>query len=440
MQHKQYDLTNALSWALFASRVIPAGRGASYLTSLARRSRTGRSPYRSKRSAHIPSDQRSLPSRHTRTANHVRPPERPDWVSTLIYPRNLQVQGWRSPVSLSLPAALAFFLLYGVLSVPRLWHADGGVGFLAASIVLALPLVMLSAVDLRQYRLPDALTLPLIVVGLLLGAWSGVSQVCWSALSAGLGFSLLAGIAYVYRRVRGRAGLGLGDAKVLAASGAWLGGKSCRRSCSGQQGSRFSASFLPTGAGISCRAKPPALWPVPGTGNVARVALWTYNANLLAVGSPAQTLRLGDTSWGSAADSLHRLAFRRRRERTDAGSRWSAADRARYPRPARRVHPGGDRISAGRDGDGQIQIAAIAGALDLYALDVGGIRHRRLASPPSFNPVGCRAGVAVPQEIRRAHRPLGPSYRYRFLGGRRLRSLPRPGQAVGGTRGPGCDR
>ena len=30
-------------------------------------------------------------------------------------------------------------------------------------------------------------------------------------------------IASVYRRVRGREGLGLGDAKLLAAAGAWLG-------------------------------------------------------------------------------------------------------------------------------------------------------------------------------------------------------------------------
>jgi leader peptidase (prepilin peptidase)/N-methyltransferase len=32
-----------------------------------------------------------------------------------------------------------------------------------------------------------------------------------------------AGIGWLYRRMRGRHGLGLGDAKLLAAAGAWLG-------------------------------------------------------------------------------------------------------------------------------------------------------------------------------------------------------------------------
>ena len=40
---------------------------------------------------------------------------------------------------------------------------------------------------------------------------------------AAAGYGLLAGLGYVYRRLRGRDGLGLGDAKLLAAAGAWLG-------------------------------------------------------------------------------------------------------------------------------------------------------------------------------------------------------------------------
>src|SRR3546814_16185239 len=38
-----------------------------------------------------------------------------------------------------------------------------------------------------------------------------------------LGFALLAGLGFFYRRWRGRDGLGLGDAKLAAAGGAWLG-------------------------------------------------------------------------------------------------------------------------------------------------------------------------------------------------------------------------
>jgi leader peptidase (prepilin peptidase)/N-methyltransferase len=42
-------------------------------------------------------------------------------------------------------------------------------------------------------------------------------------IGAAAGFAVFAGIAAIYRRLRGREGLGLGDAKLLAALGAWVG-------------------------------------------------------------------------------------------------------------------------------------------------------------------------------------------------------------------------
>ena len=118
---------------------------------------------------------------------------------------------------------LAFLLLYGALSAPLLWQPGAAPAPLAASVALAATLAALSAVDLDRYRLPDALTLPLTALGLGVAWWSGAAPVWWSALSAVLGFAGLASIAYAYRILRGRTGLGLGDAKLLAASGAWLG-------------------------------------------------------------------------------------------------------------------------------------------------------------------------------------------------------------------------
>src|SRR5262245_43511678 len=49
------------------------------------------------------------------------------------------------------------------------------------------------------------------------------AQPWWQVASAALGFALMAGVALIYRKLRGRDGLGLGDAKLLAAAGAWLG-------------------------------------------------------------------------------------------------------------------------------------------------------------------------------------------------------------------------
>jgi leader peptidase (prepilin peptidase)/N-methyltransferase len=120
-------------------------------------------------------------------------------------------------------ATVAFLLLYGLLATPVLWRKEVIPGLIVVSLVLAVALAVLSAIDLNRYQLPDAITLPLVGLGLSVSYGLGMMPLWWSAVSAGLGFALLAGVARIYHHVRGRVGLGLGDAKLLAASGAWLG-------------------------------------------------------------------------------------------------------------------------------------------------------------------------------------------------------------------------
>lgn len=121
------------------------------------------------------------------------------------------------------PAAAAFLALYLVTAGAVRAVGTPTVPPLLPSLLLAVALSLLSAIDLRSYRLPDALTLPLIAAGLVVTALADVRLLWWHALSAVIGFALLAAVAAVYQRVRNRPGLGLGDAKLLAASGAWLG-------------------------------------------------------------------------------------------------------------------------------------------------------------------------------------------------------------------------
>jgi leader peptidase (prepilin peptidase)/N-methyltransferase len=84
-------------------------------------------------------------------------------------------------------------------------------------------LLALGWIDLRCWLLPDALTLPLIIAGLAAAFLFNPDQLTDRALGAALGYLSLMAIAALYRRLRGREGLGGGDAKLLAASGAWLG-------------------------------------------------------------------------------------------------------------------------------------------------------------------------------------------------------------------------
>jgi len=84
-------------------------------------------------------------------------------------------------------------------------------------------LLALGWIDLRSWLLPDVLTLPLIIVGLAVTVALDPDRLTQHAAGAALGYLGLAAIAALYRAARGREGLGGGDAKLLAASGAWLG-------------------------------------------------------------------------------------------------------------------------------------------------------------------------------------------------------------------------
>ncbi|MEO0465751.1 MAG: A24 family peptidase [Pseudomonadota bacterium] len=88
---------------------------------------------------------------------------------------------------------------------------------------LGLGLITLSAIDARDQRLPDFLTLPLLALGLVLAFFSDWQALLLSAAGAVAGYGIIAALAWYWRRTRGIEGIGLGDAKLLAAGGAWCG-------------------------------------------------------------------------------------------------------------------------------------------------------------------------------------------------------------------------
>jgi leader peptidase (prepilin peptidase)/N-methyltransferase len=94
---------------------------------------------------------------------------------------------------------------------------------LPLGLVLGTTLIALACHDLAQFRLPDLLTLPLLLAGLAASLLLPAAEPAEHVIGALLGFAVPAAIGWTYRLWRGRDGLGLGDAKLLAAGGAWLG-------------------------------------------------------------------------------------------------------------------------------------------------------------------------------------------------------------------------
>lgn len=93
----------------------------------------------------------------------------------------------------------------------------------AAAVVLALALAWASAVDIDRFILPDLLTLGLILAGMGFASFLSPAELLDRAIGAVAGYAALGLVALAYRKLRGRDGLGRGDAKLFAAAGAWLG-------------------------------------------------------------------------------------------------------------------------------------------------------------------------------------------------------------------------
>jgi leader peptidase (prepilin peptidase)/N-methyltransferase len=92
---------------------------------------------------------------------------------------------------------------------------------LFASCVYGWGLLLLAAIDWRVQLLPDVVTLPLMVAGLVAAIVLPLDPWRDHAIGAAAGLAVLAIVAWLYRRLRKREGLGLGDAKLSAAIGAW---------------------------------------------------------------------------------------------------------------------------------------------------------------------------------------------------------------------------
>lgn len=147
--------------------------------------------------------------------------------------------GCRGPISVRYPAielltGLWFVAMALLVADPVAW---------AAWAVFGAMLIALAGIDLDHYILPDVLTMPLIPLGILFqGVWMGRP---WNLLLIDVvcGPAFLLALREGYRRLRGIEGLGLGDVKLMAGIGAFLGWR-------GVLGTVFAGSLVGAVVGI----------------------------------------------------------------------------------------------------------------------------------------------------------------------------------------------
>ena len=93
---------------------------------------------------------------------------------------------------------------------------------LAARLLFGSALIVLFAIDLDHHILPNVITLPGIAIGFAL-SFFGLPGWRSSLIGILLGGGIPFAIAWTYEKVRGHEGLGMGDVKMLAMIGAFLG-------------------------------------------------------------------------------------------------------------------------------------------------------------------------------------------------------------------------
>lgn len=128
--------------------------------------------------------------------------------------------GWRYPVVEALTGLLTAFSALQLGWGPQL----------LPGLLLLWALLALTFIDLDTQLLPDAITKPGMLLGLLLntGVWYGLGQPLFasplsSLLGLLLGYGSLWLLAMAYLKLTGKHGMGFGDLKLLGMLGAWLG-------------------------------------------------------------------------------------------------------------------------------------------------------------------------------------------------------------------------
>ena len=110
-----------------------------------------------------------------------------------------------------------------ILRLPEATSIERALAIYTADLALALGLLAATFIDLEHMYIPDPITIGGAVLGV---ATASLREMAFTdaLLGAAVGFTIIwLPFVVIYPRIRGRAGMGLGDAKLLLLAGAWFG-------------------------------------------------------------------------------------------------------------------------------------------------------------------------------------------------------------------------
>ncbi len=95
-------------------------------------------------------------------------------------------------------------------------------------IVLSVFFIIIFFIDLKHYIIPNELTFPLMSIGFIKSFDPNLNQMIFpnyiNSLIGGLfGYLIIWLIIFLYKKIRNKEGMGLGDAKLMGAVGFWFG-------------------------------------------------------------------------------------------------------------------------------------------------------------------------------------------------------------------------
>ena len=95
-------------------------------------------------------------------------------------------------------------------------------------LILSVFFIIIFFIDLKHFIIPNVLTFPLMIIGFIKSFDPNLNKAIFpnyinSLIGGFVGYSIIWLIIYFYKKIRKKEGMGLGDAKLMAAIGFWFG-------------------------------------------------------------------------------------------------------------------------------------------------------------------------------------------------------------------------